>query len=53
MPFYHTCPECGAALDPGERCDCRKNPSELTRKEKYMAIVRELKLISQLIDKER
>lgn len=22
--YYHTCPECGANLDPGERCDCRR-----------------------------
>ena len=21
--MYRTCPHCGAALDPGERCDCR------------------------------
>lgn len=21
---YKTCPECGAHLDPGERCDCQK-----------------------------
>jgi len=20
---YKTCPNCGASLDPGERCDCR------------------------------
>ena len=20
--YYHTCPHCGAHLDPGERCDC-------------------------------
>jgi len=20
--IYHTCPECGANLDPGEQCDC-------------------------------
>lgn len=20
--YYHTCPECGANLDPGEKCDC-------------------------------
>jgi hypothetical protein len=23
-PYYDTCPECGAHLDPGERCDCRE-----------------------------
>lgn len=22
--FYWTCPYCGANLDPGELCDCRK-----------------------------
>lgn len=24
MPYYQTCPGCGAHLDPGERCDCRE-----------------------------
>lgn len=24
MSYYRTCPNCGAALDPGERCDCRE-----------------------------
>lgn len=23
MPYYKTCPSCGACLDPGERCDCQ------------------------------
>ncbi len=23
MPYYRPCPLCGAALDPGERCDCQ------------------------------
>ena len=23
MPYYKTCPLCGATLDPGERCDCQ------------------------------
>lgn len=22
MAFYRKCPDCGANLDPGERCDC-------------------------------
>ena len=27
--MYRTCPHCGAALDPGERCDCReRTPNE-------------------------
>lgn len=24
MPYYSPCPVCGAALDPGERCDCKE-----------------------------
>lgn len=24
MSYYRTCPDCGAALDPEERCDCRE-----------------------------
>ncbi len=24
--MYRTCPDCGCALDPGERCDCGGNP---------------------------
>lgn len=24
MPYYHVCPDCGANLDPGEKCDCQK-----------------------------
>lgn len=23
-PYYHTCPRCGANLDPCERCTCEK-----------------------------
>lgn len=28
--LYHTCPECGANLDPGESCDCQdeKEPDQ-------------------------
>ncbi len=24
MSYYHTCPACGAHLDPGEPCECRE-----------------------------
>lgn len=27
MAFYRKCRSCGAALDPGERCDCGKKES--------------------------
>ncbi len=29
---YRTCPDCGAALDPGEKCDCRGKPVPTTPK---------------------
>lgn len=25
---YKTCPDCGANLDPGEICDCRRPPKD-------------------------
>ncbi len=28
MAFYKTCEHCGASLDPGERCDCKKKESD-------------------------
>lgn len=28
MPYYWTCPNCGAHLDPGEKCDCTENKKE-------------------------
>ena len=24
MSYYRTCPKCGAALDPGETCECER-----------------------------
>lgn len=24
MSYFHTCPGCGANLDPGEVCDCKR-----------------------------
>ena len=28
MPYYWTCPYCGANLDPGEKWDCKDNDKE-------------------------
>lgn len=28
MAYYNTCEYCDAALDPGEKCDCRKARTE-------------------------
>lgn len=28
MAYYKTCPECGAALDPGEICDCKEKAAQ-------------------------
>ena len=28
MSYYHTCPHCGANLDPGEKCDCNEDDKE-------------------------
>jgi|GEM_PF-1330782 len=34
MSYYHTCPGCGAALDPGEECsDCNQDNEEVTGNE--------------------
>ena len=30
MSYYRECPQCGDALDPGERCDC-KDERRITR----------------------
>ena len=28
MAQYITCPDCGANLDPGEKCDCKENKDD-------------------------
>lgn len=28
MAQYRTCPDCGAKLDPGEKCDCKENKDD-------------------------
>ena len=31
MAYYHTCPECGANLDPCEKCDCQTIKNNITK----------------------
>lgn len=28
MAYFNTCPYCDAALDPGEKCDCKRSRAE-------------------------
>lgn len=28
MAYYNVCPDCGCNLDPGEKCDCRKEEEQ-------------------------
>ena len=51
MPYTRTCPRCGAALDPDERCDCGGtvfrlcvgDSVELIDQETFMDILRKIK----------
>ena len=31
MSYYKVCPDCGCNLDPGERCDCKRQEERLER----------------------
>lgn len=43
MAFYRICPDCGAYLDPGERCSCHEECLiEMERKEKATAFVEKM-----------
>ena len=56
--YYHTCPYCGAHLDPGERCDCTQQkggaaawqpecrpPEPVTPADRFNLILKQLKEI--------
>lgn len=32
MSYYYECPYCSANLDPGEKCDCREDVKQETKK---------------------
>lgn len=36
--YYNVCPDCGANLDPGERCDCKSEKKR--REEIYRSMIR-------------
>ena len=40
MAYYRICPDCGAALDPGEKCDCREK-AEQKMKETELVLEKE------------
>ena len=37
MAYYWTCPDCGANLDHGEKCDC-KNETSKNKKEELVNV---------------
>jgi len=43
MAFYTTCEHCNAALDPGEKCDCRKARAERKEHEKATKRIRKIR----------
>lgn len=46
MAYFNTCCNCGANLDPGEKCDCQQNK---TRLEKFYSERIKVKSDGQLI----
>ena len=34
MSYFTTCPDCGANLDPGEKCDCQQAVKKIKKKKK-------------------
>lgn len=39
MAYYHACSDCGALLDPGEKCDCHEKSEQLRRKYEQLTSV--------------
>lgn len=43
MAYYRLCSDCGCTLDPGEKCDCRKE-KERKEEERQLFFSRSLKM---------
>lgn len=39
MAYYNTCSDCGALLDPGEKCDCHEKSEQLRKKYELLTAV--------------
>lgn len=39
MSYYHHCPDCGALLDPNEKCDCAELSEQLKQKYEQLTAV--------------
>lgn len=39
MAYYRTCPDCGALLDPCEKCDCAEKSEQLGKKYEQLTAV--------------
>lgn len=49
MAFFNTCEYCNAALDPGEKCDCRKARAERKEQDKATKRIRKVQRIKDLL----
>lgn len=39
MAYYRTCPDCGALLDPGEKCSCVEIAEQLRKKYELLTAI--------------
>ncbi|MBR1763062.1 MAG: hypothetical protein IJ731_06820 [Eubacterium sp.] len=39
MSMFETCPHCGANLDPGEKCDCQEQVTDIMQNEELINLV--------------
>ena len=54
MAYYTTCPNCGANLDPGEKCDCYlENKEQVTKPENKRISNNNLESLTEFDDLER